>query len=64
MPQTAVDPYCVLESWDTASRAWVPTPPAHPSIGAATAAAQERGIYGVVVVYGDRRVEIEPFAIV
>lgn len=64
MKTTANVPHCILEVWDTSSKAWVPDPTRHETIASATAAAQERGIYRVVVVSGDRRLDIEPFAII
>ena len=64
MPQTATQPHCLLESWDTSRKTWVADPAHHESIAAATAAAVERGVYRVVSVNGDRRLEMDVFAIV
>ncbi len=64
MPTTTDIPHCILEAWCTASKAWVPDPARYDSIASATAAARERGIYRVVVVSGERRLEDDPFAIV
>lgn len=64
MPQPHAMPRCLLESWDTTARAWVADPAEHASIAAATAAATDRGMYRVIVVNGDRRLELETFAIV
>lgn len=64
MKTTAIVPHCILEVWDTASKTWVPTTARHDTIASATAAARERGVYRVVVVSGDRRLDTEPFAIV
>ena len=63
MPEPAANPHCILESWDTARKTWVPVPAAYASIAAATAAAHDRGVYRVVVVNADRRLETDAFAI-
>ena len=64
MPQTDAPPHCLLESWDTSRKVWVPDPAPYESIATATAAAAERGVYRVVLVHGDRRLEMDIFAIV
>lgn len=64
MPQTDAPPYCLLESWDTSRKVWVAAPALYESIATATAAAAERGVYRVVFVHGDRRLEMDLFAIV
>ena len=64
MPHTDVQPYCVLESWDANAKAWVAGSAQHESITSATETAHERGVYRVVVVNGERRLEMDAFAIV
>jgi hypothetical protein len=64
MPQTATQPHCLLELWEPIRKAWVAAPAHHESIAAATAAAVERGVYRVVFVNRDRRLEMDAFAIV
>lgn len=64
MPLPDVTPHCLLESWDTTARAWVTDTAEHESIAAATAAATERGVYRIVFVSGERRLEMETFAVV
>jgi len=64
MPQIDASPHCLLESWDTSRKVWVADPAFYESIAAATAAATERGVYRVVFVHGDRRLEMDLFAIV
>jgi hypothetical protein len=64
MPQTDTQPHCLLESWDTSRKVWVADPAEHESIASATAAASERGVYRIVLVNGDRRLELDAFAIV
>ena len=64
MLQTATQPHCLRESWEPSRKAWVADPAQHESIAAATAAATERGVYRIVVVNGDRRLEMDTFAIV
>jgi len=64
MPQNSTQPHCLLESWETSRKVWVAARAHHESIAAATAAATERGVYRIVVVNGDRRLEMDTFAIV
>lgn len=64
MPPNANVPHCVLEVWDTATKAWMTDRARHETIAEATAAATERGIYRVAVVNGDRCLYIQPFAII
>lgn len=64
MPQIDAEPYCVLETWDTVRKDWVPVPARHESVAAATSAATERGVYRVVFINRDRRLELDSFAIV
>ena len=64
MPQTDSPPHCILELWATNRKVWVADPAEHESIAAATAAANERGVYRIVLVNGDRRLEMDAFAIV
>jgi hypothetical protein len=64
MPPSGAAIYCVLESWDTTAKEWVVESNRHESIASATGTATERGVYRVVVVNGQRRLEMDAFAIV
>ena len=64
MQQADIACHCRLESWHMAPKAWVADPTRHESIAAAMAAATERGVYRVVLVNGDRSLEVEVFAVV
>ena len=57
-------PCCTLETWDSGRKAWVETPARYESPAAAAAAATERGIYRVVCSSGDRRFEVDSFAVI
>jgi hypothetical protein len=58
------DGHFVLAAWCTASRAWHDQPGQYESNWQAQAVATERGIYRVAYLRDDRRVDMEPFAIV
>ena len=54
----------VLSRWCCATSVWRDLPGQHDSAGAAESAATDRGIYRVVFVCGERRLAMEPFAVV
>jgi hypothetical protein len=58
------DQYVLLSRWCAASSSWRDIPARHDSVGAAEAAARDRGIYRVVVVCGARRLPMEPFGVI
>lgn len=58
------DPFIVLSRWCDDTSSWRDLPGRHESVGAAESAATDRGIYRVVLVCGDRRLVMEPFAVV
>jgi hypothetical protein len=58
------DGHFVLSAWCTASKAWHDQPGQYGSNWQAQAVATERGIYRVAYLRDDRRVDMEPFAIV
>ncbi len=57
----SADHYVLLSRWCAESSSWREIPVWHDSVGAAEAAATDRGIYRVVFVCGDRRLPIESF---
>lgn len=57
-------PFVVLSHWCGQTSAWRDLPGRHDSVGAAESAATVRGIYRVVFVCGERRLAMEPFAVV
>ena len=57
-------PINVLSRWCCATSSWRDLPGQHDSVGAAESAATDRGIYRVVFVCGERRLAMEPFAVV
>jgi|688.fasta_scaffold393396_2 hypothetical protein len=65
---TADDPtataFFVLTAWCTATRRWLDLPGRFDSVQDAQRLAIERGIYRVVYVRDERRLGMEPFAIV
>lgn len=56
-------PFIVLSRWCCATSLWRDLPGQHDSVGAAESAATDRGIYRVVFVCGERRLAMEPFAV-
>ena len=58
------EPFIVLSRWCCVMCAWRDLPGRHDSVGAAESAATARGIYRVVFVCGERRLVMEPFAVV
>ena len=57
-------PHIVLSHWCGQTSSWRDLPGEHNSAGAAKSAATDRGIYRVVFVCGERRLAMEPFAVV
>jgi hypothetical protein len=60
----SADQYVLLSRWCCVAKSWRDIPERHESVGAAEAAATERGIYRVVFVCGDRRLAMEPFGVI
>lgn len=58
------DPFILLSHWCSQTASWRDLPSQHDSVGAAESAATERGIYRAVFVSGERRLPMEPFAVV
>lgn len=56
--------FVLLSRWCCATSSWLDLPARHDSIGAAESSATERGIYRAVFVSGERRLPMEPFAVV
>lgn len=56
--------FVLLSRWCCATSSWRDLPARHDSIGAAESSATERGIYRAVFVSGERRLPMEPFAVV
>ena len=58
------EPFVVLSRWCDQTSSWRDLPARHDSVGAAESSATVRGIYRVVLVRGERRLTMEPFAVV
>jgi hypothetical protein len=58
------EPYILLSLWCSETTAWRDLPARYAAVGAAESAASARGIYRVVLVCGERRLPMEPFAVV
>lgn len=56
--------YFVLAAWRTATKTWRAAPGRYDSPSDAHRIATERAIYRGIYVCGDRRCDLEPFAIV
>ena len=56
--------FVLLTQWCCVTSAWRDTAERHDSVGAAESAATQRGIYRAVVVCGEHRLPMEPFAVV
>ena len=56
--------FIVLSHWCCQTTSWRDLPGRYDSVGAAESAATDRGIYRVVFVCGERRLAMEPFAVV
>lgn len=60
----SITPFIVLSYWCGQTASWHDLSGQHDSVGAAESAATDRGIYRLVFVCGERRLAMEPFAVV
>ena len=56
--------FVLLSRWCSTASEWADLAEHYASVGAAETAAVERGIYRVVVVWGGRRLALEPFGVI
>ena len=56
--------FVLLNRWCCVSSSWRETAGRYDSVGAAESGARQRGIYRAVVVCGEHRLPMEPFAVV